>query len=46
MYATPISPQPLRLPHFLTRWMVGFAVACMLVLASLAAHAAAWRRCH
>ncbi len=40
MYATPMSPQPLRLPHFFTHWIVGFVVACMLALASLAAHAA------
>jgi trimeric autotransporter adhesin len=40
MYATPTSPQSLRLPHFFTHWIVGFVVALMLVLTGFAAHAA------
>ncbi|HAL39635.1 MAG TPA: hypothetical protein DCP03_16630 [Polaromonas sp.] len=41
MYATPTSPQPLRLQHFFTHWIVGLFVAFLLALASMAAHAAA-----
>ena len=40
MYATPTSPQSLRLPHFFTHWIVGFVVALTLALAGFAAHAA------
>lgn len=41
MYATPTSPHPLRLPHFLTHWMVGIFVTLMLALTSMMAHATA-----
>lgn len=41
MYATPTSPQPIRLPHFLTHWLVGLFMVFALALASMAAHAAA-----
>jgi trimeric autotransporter adhesin len=40
MYATPTSPQFLRLPHFFTHWIVGFVAALLLVLTGFAAHAA------
>jgi trimeric autotransporter adhesin len=40
MYATPTSPQSLRLPHFFTHWIVGFVAALLLVLTGFAAHAA------
>jgi trimeric autotransporter adhesin len=40
MYAHPTSPQPLRLPHFFTHWIVGFVAALLLVLTSFVAHAA------
>jgi trimeric autotransporter adhesin len=40
MYATPTSPQSLRLPHFFTHWIVGLVAALLLVLISFAAHAA------
>lgn len=43
MYATPQSPHPLRLPHFLTHWIAGLFVAMLLALAGMAAHAAAPR---
>lgn len=41
MYATPTSPQPIRLPHFFTHWLVGVFMVCLLALAGMAAHAAA-----
>lgn len=40
MHATLASPQPLRLPHFFTHWMVGLFLALLLALAGMAAHAA------
>ncbi|MDW5444677.1 hypothetical protein [Polaromonas sp. SM01] len=40
MYANPPSPQPLRLSHFFTHWMVGLFVAFALLMAGMAAHAA------
>ena len=41
MYAPPISPHPLRLPHFFTRWLAGLFAAVLLALAAMPAHAAA-----
>jgi uncharacterized repeat protein (TIGR01451 family) len=41
MYATPTGPQPLRLPHFFTHWLVGLVVTLLLALAGIGAHAAA-----
>lgn len=41
MYATPPSPQTLRLPHFFTHWLMGLFVAVLLALTGMAAHAAA-----
>ena len=41
MYATPSSPQTLRLPHFFTHWLMGLFVAVLLALTGMAAHAAA-----
>jgi len=41
MYATPKSPHSLRLPEFLTHWMVGLFMAVLLALTGMAAHAAA-----
>lgn len=40
MHAPAMSLQPPRLMHFLTHWMVSFAVAVMLALVALTAHAA------
>ena len=41
MYAPPISPHLLRLPHFFTRWLAGLFAAILLALAGMSAHAAA-----
>lgn len=41
MYDTPTGPQPLRLPHFFTHWLVGLVVTLLLALAGIGAHAAA-----
>jgi uncharacterized repeat protein (TIGR01451 family) len=41
MYATPPGPQPLRLPHFFTHWLVGLFVTLLLAFAGIGAHAAA-----
>lgn len=41
MYAPPISPHLLRLPHFFTRWLAALFAAVLLALAVMPAHAAA-----
>ena len=41
MYAHPISPHSLRLPHFFTRWLAALFAAFLLALAAMPAHAAA-----
>lgn len=41
MYAHPISPHSLRLPHFFTRWLAVLFAAFLLALAAMPAHAAA-----
>ena len=41
MYAHPISPHSLRLPHFFTRWLAVLFAAFLLALAVMPAHAAA-----
>lgn len=41
MYATPLSPHTLRLPHFFSHWLAGLFAAVLLTLTSMAAHAAA-----
>ncbi|MEC5211767.1 putative repeat protein (TIGR01451 family) [Polaromonas sp. CG_9.5] len=41
MYAHPISPHSLRLPHFFTRWLAALFAVFLLALAAIPAHAAA-----
>ncbi|MEO8012970.1 MAG: hypothetical protein ABI642_02380 [Polaromonas sp.] len=41
MYAPPISPHLLRLPHFFTRWLAALFAAVLLALAVMPARAAA-----
>ena len=40
MYAHPISPHSLRLPHFFTKWLAVLFAAFLLALAAMPAHAA------
>ena len=40
MSLTLVSPQPLRLKHFVTQWITGLFVAFVLIMAGFAAHAA------
>lgn len=41
MYASPLSPQPLRLMHFFTHWLIGLFAVVLLGFAGISAHAAA-----
>jgi len=41
MYSPPLSPQPLRLMHFFTHWLIGLFAAVLLAFAGISAHAAA-----
>jgi len=41
MYAPPPSPQPLRLTHFFTHWLMALLAVVLLAFAGMSAHAAA-----